>query len=246
MTDARTIDKRPDDAVRPAATLPRNTDDGEDAMSTQDATPDDRPARIAFWSEPFFDYIRAASASFGRRQRLDADDLYQECCLAAATWVSVRGDRPVNTPLLVRVVHHRMVAYSKWAKAKKFRTAHQIEDFHGVADGRRPDDPDARLDVQAAMAGMPRNARAFLDGRYFECRSFDELAESWGMTAGGVKSRQARAHEAMRAELAGGYGPDDARLRTTPVNYRLAINRRNRGRRIDWSRWGPISDQRDD
>lgn len=62
-------------------------------------------------------------------------------------------------------------------------------------------EPEARLDLQAALARLPRGQRAVLVLRYWEGLDVAETAQALGVSAGTVKSQTAHAIAALRRLL---------------------------------------------
>jgi RNA polymerase sigma-70 factor (sigma-E family) len=60
------------------------------------------------------------------------------------------------------------------------------------------DSPEQRMDIMAALAGLPPKARAIVVLRYWSDLSIEQVAELLGCSAGNVKSQSARALERLR------------------------------------------------
>ena len=69
------------------------------------------------------------------------------------------------------------------------------------AAGRAAAGPEARLDVERALAKVPNEARALLVLRYVEGLSYGELARVRGISVNTVKSQLARGKEILKAAL---------------------------------------------
>jgi RNA polymerase sigma factor (sigma-70 family) len=184
--------------------------------------------------------LRRLASRFRRVWFLEVDDLVQEACVAILLWKRANPGEPLSDNLVSCVAWRSFQVY-----AKKWSRNNDRESLEGAGvahlAGNDPD-ADVTMDVRAAIDALPPNRKAVVVERFYECRSFDELAERWGISRKGVERRQLFAWADLRGGLDAGYGPDVARkakLRKPGESGRFR-------RRVDWSGWGRLSGQRTD
>jgi RNA polymerase sigma-70 factor (sigma-E family) len=152
--------------------------------------------------DEFTQYVAARLASFRRLAFLlcqdwhRADDLVQ----AAITRLYVHWARASSldhTDAYARTILVREFLgeqRSGWARRVSLRA--ETLDQPGLAP-----DPDAALDVRAALAALPARQRATLVLRFYCDLSVEQTAELLGCSAGTVKSQTAKGIAALRTRL---------------------------------------------
>jgi RNA polymerase sigma factor (sigma-70 family) len=125
-----------------------------------------------------------------------ADDLAQEVFLKAwRTAGSYRGDGAYRG-WLMRIAWTAFLA-SHRAKGRREARDQASFDAHRVASG----DPDARIDLERALASLGERERAAALLCYGEGCSHNEAAEIMGLPLGTLKSIVKRARGALAAQL---------------------------------------------
>jgi RNA polymerase sigma-70 factor (sigma-E family) len=137
-----------------------------------------------------------------------ADDLVQNAITRLyARWERARTldhlDAYVRTILV-----HEFLAEQRSGWARRVTVGAQVPDRPGYAD-----DPEAVLDMRAALAVLPASQRATIVLRFYCDLSVEQTAGLLGCSAGTVKSNTARAMQTLRQELA---GSPALRRRTAP------------------------------
>lgn len=129
-----------------------------------------------------------------RRNRPDAEDLYQE------TWVRIldkldryRPDQPF-LPWAARICVN---LYRDSLRREKLRALLPLE-HHSPAD---PSGFTARLEIQDAVQRLPEKYRLTVILRCYENLSEAETAQILGISPGGVKSRLSRARKLLKEAL---------------------------------------------
>jgi len=113
-------------------------------------------------------------------------------------------------------------AYVRTIMVREFIQEQRSAWYRRVRLTDRPDetaaaviDPDSALDLQAAVAALPRRQRAVLVLRYYCDLNVDQTAHALGCTPGTVKSQTARALTALRLVIGPGYSLAPARQAET-------------------------------
>jgi RNA polymerase sigma factor (sigma-70 family) len=147
------------------------------------------------------DYVKVVGAlGFVTGSPLVAED----CVMEALVRVCERSRRGVATPesLPAYVTTMAMnLARSGWRRRAAERRA--LARLDGVrATVRNEPDSDTRLDVMAAVRGLPRRQREVVVLRYYLGHDVADVARILGVTDGTVKTCLFRARNALAAALA--------------------------------------------
>lgn len=175
----------------------------------------DDEAIAELWRRHGTSLIRfALKLTLGDKQR--AEDIVQETMLRAWRHPEVvgDGDRPIR-PWLITVT--RRVAIDMW------RARARIEE---TADDQETDRPDpsepieqavTALDVRAALDQLTPEHRDVIVAMYLHGKSVAEIAESFGIPAGTVKSRTYYGLRQLRRQLSAGAGYPGSHVRSIPA-----------------------------
>jgi RNA polymerase sigma-70 factor (ECF subfamily) len=124
--------------------------------------------------------------------RAAAEDAVQEA-VARAWERSQRGDAIESLPAWVTRVAVNLT-HSRWRRARV--------EARGVAEApRQPADADDRMDVQRALAALPRRQREATVLRYYLGMDVAEVARALGVAEGTAKTTLFRARLALAAAL---------------------------------------------
>ena len=124
-----------------------------------------------------------------------AEDAVQEALVRA--WIrSDRGDVIESLPAWVAVVAMNLTR-SGWRRATAERRARALL-ASVVADDSRGVD---RVDIQRALAGLPRRQRQIAVLRYFLQMDTREVADALGVSEGTVKNSLSKARDALAVTL---------------------------------------------
>lgn len=171
----------------------------------------EEPERIEWWSDEMHKIVGRLARKYARTRFLEREDLRQEACCEATEWIRANGGSPIHTGLMVKLIRTRMIDYCR-RFARLDRNIHVRIHQEFLAGPEK--DEDARLDVSDALesleAASPAQALT-VKAQCYEFRSLAELAEAWAITKEGVRMRNKLAYRTLRAALAGGYGPAEAR-----------------------------------
>ena len=135
-----------------------------------------------------------------------ADEALQQTYLRVAKHVRV-CDQPVQWEAWLRRVARTVLADQRRGEGRfwrmLFRRAEEPES--GDGDGGH----EAELEIlygklDAAMDGLPEEARRVLEGKYLRGLSVETLAAELGLSTKALESRLTRAREALRARMRGG------------------------------------------
>ena len=127
--------------------------------------------------------------------RAAAEDAVQEA-VARAWERSQRGDEPIRSlPAWVTRVAVNLM-HSRWR-----RTRAEARGRERLGVPRAPADADDRLDVERALAALPRRQREATVLRYYLGLDVAEVAEALGVTEGTAKTTLFRARQALAAAL---------------------------------------------
>ena len=125
-----------------------------------------------------------------------AEDAVQEALVRA--WIrSDRGDVIDSLPAWVAVVAMNLTR-SGWRRATAERRARARLASAVASDDLRNVD---RVDVQRALAGLPRRQRQIAVLRYFLQMDTREVADALGVSEGTVKNSLSKARDALAAHL---------------------------------------------
>jgi len=128
----------------------------------------------------------------------DAEDAVQRAfmrCYSGAR--SYRGEWAVAT-WLYRILTNTCVDEMRRRSAAGRRDLEHAA-VHGAGD--QGSSPEQRIDLQRALARVPREARVLLALRYVDGLSYREMARVRGITVNTVKSQLARGKSILRADL---------------------------------------------
>ena len=124
--------------------------------------------------------------------RAAAEDAVQEA-LARAWERSQRGDSIDSLSAWVTRVAVNLT-HSRWRRAR-------VEARNGPEPPRLPADADDRMDVERALAALPRRQREATVLRYYLGMDVAEVARTLGVTEGTAKTTLFRARQALAAAL---------------------------------------------
>lgn len=199
------------------------------------------------WSEEMFDVLDYCARLMARRCGGEYDDLFQEGCLAVAIYDRRHGRWPVSARYLIQAATNRMRSSCGRARRREFEARYR--ELRAYAASSAPPPPheadDARIDVADALEALPDRHREALRSVCVDGLPCRDLPEPAGGSARTKERFVARLRDEARDRL-GGYGPEDARVRLAPIDPSWSRRSRDRGKDVDWSRWGPIPNQRDD
>lgn len=159
--------------------------------------------------------------SLSLRERIDADDVWQETLLHAfrdrhtCEWRGIGAFRR----WLLEIARHRIHDLADQAKAQKRGAGREVRfgdlqhttGSHGderyagpcarTTPGRAAADRETADHLEAALSAIPADWRDVVRMRLFEDRSLDEIAAHLGIGAEGVRYRFRHGAEAYRREL---------------------------------------------
>ena len=124
--------------------------------------------------------------------RAAAEDAVQEA-VARAWERSQRGHAIESLPAWVTRVAVNLT-HSRWRRSR-------VEARGGVEPPRQPADADDRMDVERALAALPRRQREATVLRYYLGMDVAEVARTLGVTEGTAKTTLFRARQALAAAL---------------------------------------------
>jgi RNA polymerase sigma-70 factor (sigma-E family) len=133
------------------------------------------------------------------QDRHRADDLVQQAVIRVyVRWAKASAadntDAYVNAILVREFLHERR---SGWTR--RVSVTDQLPEAPILTADR-----DGLMDLQAAVAALPRGQRAVLVLRYYCDLNIDQTATALGCSPGTVKSQTAKALAALRSRLGGG------------------------------------------
>ena len=128
--------------------------------------------------------------------RADAEDAVQRTLLQCYTGASSYQPQWAVSTWLYRILTNVCVDE---LRRRATRTAHGAS--YAAIDSARPREPRRDLDLNRALARVPREARVLLALRYAEGLSYGELARIRGISVNTVKSQLARGKALLREEL---------------------------------------------
>jgi len=128
--------------------------------------------------------------------RADAEDAVQRALLQCYTGAASYQPQWAVSTWLYRILTNVCVDE---LRRRATRTAHGAS--YAEIDSERPREPRRDLDLQRALARVPREARVLLALRYAEGLSYEELAQIRGISVNTVKSQLARGKALLREEL---------------------------------------------
>lgn len=202
----------------------------------------DGEALIELWTPEHYVEVDRLARQEARRQHVEVEDARQEILLDLLSRPESHASASASRFTVYRLARAAVRELGRRDRLHRRRAARE-------AQGRfekRAVDPDVVMDVRAAVESIRPIDAEVITGRYFEYRSFAELAEASGRTANGVRMRQHLAYAALRGGLEAAYGRRESRVRSTPRRVDTTSVRGRTGSKIDWSRWGPIPNQRKD
>lgn len=198
---------------------------------------------VAFWSAEMYRVVGGLSRRFSAWSGLEHEDLRQECFLALAARAA-KGETRLPINILVKACKFHMGKVLDRARRKKRSLKAMREDCEPAA--REGVDRDAVLDVRAAFDAMPAQGRILLFERFARDRTIAEIAQERGEGVAGLRIKQRAAYTAARNLLAGGYGQAVPRRLHASFAERERWRRARQGKGVDWTKWGPIPNQRED
>jgi len=129
---------------------------------------------------------------------VDAEDVLQETFIGAFRGLkSFEGRSSVKT-WLSRIL---VVQAAQWRRGKRRRSMEAPGDLAGDSVAATGSNPEAGIDVNAAIAKLSPEHREVIVLREFEQMSYEEMAEVLGVPRGTVESRLSRARSEMREKL---------------------------------------------
>lgn len=192
---------------------------------------------VVLWSDAMFTRLARVARAYCRAWYAEMDDLVQEACVAVLHWLRVNGGEPMSQKMLTCVVKRRLIAYRRHLSRLGGRETIRDE------WGRESPDADLAMDVRDAIHGLPSRMRRAVVGRAYEYRSFDDLAQAYGLSPRTVAEHQREAYTALRGGLDADYGRSVAR---TAARRKKWTHNQDRRKGVNWSSWGPIPGQRRD
>lgn len=211
------------------------------AEDCSSASPDDE-RMIEFWSDEMMGIVERKAQRHANRWYLESDDLFQEYCLDLAAYAMKHGVAPIHLSRLYRICDYRTWNYRRIHIRMRGRLA---SDFEGEKSRAEPD-LDAAIDVRNAISMLPPDVAEFIKGRYQEFFLVADLAKAKNISKTTVRSKCRLAWASMRSGLSA-YGPTEMRDRSGRYKRnQYLLYGRNRGFGTNWSKWGPIPNQRDD
>ena len=134
----------------------------------------------------------------------EASDVVQEAFLKAYRSLGrVRSGAPFR-PWLLRIVANE-ASNARRSAGRRTGLVLRVRDTGSDDEAPSPEEEalrhERRAELAAALARLGERDRLVLAYRWFAELSESEMAEAMGCRAGTVKSRLARAHERLRAEL---------------------------------------------
>lgn len=138
------------------------------------------------------------------RSRAAAEDVFQDCMVGLLRQLpQFRGAAPFGAwARQVALRHCLMHLRSPWQRARRALDA-MLPDDEALRLLPVADPPRAELiDLERAFARLPEMTRAIVWMHDVEGLSHEEIATQFGRSAGFSKSRLARAHALLRAQLA--------------------------------------------
>jgi RNA polymerase sigma-70 factor (ECF subfamily) len=177
--------------------------------SGKGAPPRADPSGFAALIRPILgDLVRVA------RHRLGSDDLAWEAVQEALLGLWMRDSTPENPRAwLLRAVALRSLQIRRAIRRRK---AHEGGASSARPESRRGDDPlqvvlvdELRTELHASLARLGPKHRSVLALHLIEGLDYAEIAGRLGVPIGTVRSRLARAREALRSGLTPGLAPHD-------------------------------------
>lgn len=155
-------------------------------------------------------YLRTAERVYRLVLRIagnpdDAFDIAQDTYIRAFQRIDQFDERATFYTWLCRIAVNEALQFRRRGAAR----AHRESAAAALTTTPDPDPPDARLDVESALAALPAADRALLILRYQEGLDYQTIAEIAGCEPGTVGSRLARARERVRRVLKNGYGCEE-------------------------------------
>ena len=114
---------------------------------------------------------------------------------------SFRGDSEF-TSWLHRLTVNAVLEDSRSTR-RRIGRVENVEDLAALERGTTRGDPDARMDLERAIAQLPPGARQALVLHDIEGYKHEEIAQMLGIAAGTVKAQLHRARKLLRARLGG-------------------------------------------
>ncbi len=152
--------------------------------------------------DEFTQYVAARLAAFRRLAFLLCQDWHRADDLVQATITKLYVHWARASALDHTDAYARTVLVREFLGEQRSGWARRVS-LHAEAPDRPglPLDPDAALDVRAALAGIPPRQRATLVLRFYCDLSVEQTAELLGCSAGTVKSQTAKGIATLRARL---------------------------------------------
>jgi len=132
------------------------------------------------------------------------DDVMQEVALATVTSASLPSEEEKILPWLKAVARHKVQDH--WRKIERQRRLHdEVEasqiPYTATSSTEWLLEVDRLDEVREVLDSLPADARKLLVAKYSEGRSYEEMAESEGITPKALEYRLSKARELMRARL---------------------------------------------
>jgi RNA polymerase sigma-70 factor (sigma-E family) len=174
-------------------------------VSKRDVLPGASPRGVHVPTKDFDMYVRERLPALRRSAYLlcgncdRGDDLLQRVLVDLYVyWSRARKaenlDAYVHTILVRRFADERRSGWARWVR---LRDPDKSPDLPAPSN----DNPDARMDIVAALATLPPRQRAVIVLRFLQDMSVEQTAEAMGCSCGTVKSHTSRALGALRALL---------------------------------------------
>ncbi len=152
--------------------------------------------------DEFTQYVAARLAQFRRLAFLLCQDWYRADDLVQATITRLYTHWARASALDHTDAYARTILVREFLGEQRSGWARRVS-LHAATPDRPglPPDPDAALDVRAALAAIPPRQRATLVLRFYCDLSVEQTADLLGCSAGTVKSQTAKGIAALRARL---------------------------------------------
>jgi RNA polymerase sigma-70 factor (sigma-E family) len=128
-----------------------------------------------------------------------AQDVVQDVLLRAQQrWTRI-GPMPARDAYVRRMIVNEYLSWRRKRAARVIASTHSTLDAIGTPTADPATGYAERDAMRTRIAALPRKQRAALLLRYYEDRTFDEIAEVLGCSAGTVRSHISRALGTLRA-----------------------------------------------
>jgi DNA-directed RNA polymerase specialized sigma24 family protein len=200
----------------------------------------ERTEVVVFWSEDMHGRLRKKVGCYRVPRWIEYEDMLQEAYAAVATLQARQGVDRATMKYLGVVVDNRIRNYIRRHWRLKTHRNFGDDECDGLQRPRRGsgEGPAAILDVREAVGSLPDRERAAVESKFVDGASDLDVAKATDEPYGTVLWRVKTAFSLLRARLA------DYRVRGRSRKGKKRDRRRMR--ETDWSKWGPIPNQRDD